>query len=61
MANDETGDRDAFRGPLDRESVKAVAADPALAVARRQQIGLGDVRERPVEGGVEDRDVRGVG
>ena len=61
MADDQALDLDALGRPLDREPVEPVAADAeALADAPRQRVGRRDLRDRRVEGRVEDGDVRGV-
>jgi hypothetical protein len=52
---------DPLRRPLDRQAVEPESLDAECAVAGRQQIRARDRRNRPVEGRVEDRDVRHAG
>ncbi len=58
MTDDEPRRAHLFGGPLHREPVEAVAADPPLlAEAPRQRVGRGLLRQRRVKRGVEHGDV----
>jgi hypothetical protein len=62
MADDEPRDAHTLGGPLDREAVEPVAADPEVVPQPLgKRVGRGDLRDGRVKGGVKDRDVRAVG
>ena len=57
VADHEARDGHLLARPLDREPMEAEAADSELAKLEREGIGRRPIRDRLVEGGVEDRDV----
>jgi hypothetical protein len=62
VADDEAWDGHLLGGPLDREPVEAVAVNaPLVAPFWRERVGGGLLRDRGVEAGVEDGDLRELG